>query len=250
MSIAVSVIAFVFIFGGSLAGMYVQRHLPAEHLNDSSRDSVKLGMGLMATMAALLLSLQLGAAWTSYQTKESELTDMAAKVILLDRVLTMYGTEAQPARDSLRAFVTQVVESVWPAERKQPTGSLTLPRDGGPLYKQILKLVPNTDEQRYAKSHALDIAFALGQSRWLMGAMNANSASLPVIVVLVSWLTLIFISFGLLASRNGTVFFTLFACAAAISGAIFLTLELYTPFTGVIRIHSEPLHYAITLLGN
>src|SRR2546426_11397766 len=48
----------------------------------------------------------------------------------------------------------------------------------------------------------------------------------PFLLVLIFWLAIIFISFGLFAPANTTVIVTMFVCALSISGAIFLILEL------------------------
>jgi len=89
----------------------------------------------------------------------------------------------------------------------------------------------------------------VGQTRWLTFEQESNSASMPVLFVVTAWLTITFISFGLFAPRNAVAIFTLFVCATAVSGAIFLTLELYSPLNGLIRISSEPLRNVILRLG-
>ena len=63
------------------------------------------------------------------------------------------------------------------------------------------------------------------------------------------WLTVIFISFGLFAPFNATVVSSLFVSALSVAGAIFLILEMYTPYTGVIQISSAPLRAALVHLG-
>jgi hypothetical protein len=69
--------------------------------------------------------------------------------------------------------------------------------------------------------------------------------SLPLLLVVVAWLTAIFVSFGLFAPRNSTVFVTLVVCAAAVSGAVFVIMAMYTPFSGVMKISSLPLRDAL-----
>ena len=73
--------------------------------------------------------------------------------------------------------------------------------------------------------------------------------SWPLLAVLVFWLTIVFASFGLFAPPNATVIVTLFLCALSVSGAIFLILEMYTPFEGLIQISSAPLRDALAHLG-
>jgi len=76
-----------------LLGMRVRRRLPENHLNDETKDAVKVAMGLIATMSALLLGLLVSSAKDSYDTVRSEVIQMGAKVSFLDRVLNLYGPE-------------------------------------------------------------------------------------------------------------------------------------------------------------
>jgi len=72
---------------------------------------------------------------------------------------------------------------------------------------------------------------------------------MPLLVVLVLWLTVIFVSFGLFAPSNATVISSLFVSALSVSGAIFLILEMYGPYAGLIQISSAPLRAALAHLG-
>ncbi len=86
-SIAISSIVFVVVFGGAMLGMFLRTVLPKHHLDEESKDLVKLGMGLVATMAALLLSLLISSAKNSFDAQSSELTSASSKLILVDRTL-------------------------------------------------------------------------------------------------------------------------------------------------------------------
>src|SRR5713226_6343005 len=101
-SLATSGIIFGCVFGGALVGMFLRAVLPERHLSPETKDVVKLGMGLIATMAALVLSLLIASAKSSFDTQRSELAQLSANIILLDRVLAVYGPETQDARELLR----------------------------------------------------------------------------------------------------------------------------------------------------
>lgn len=85
-SMAISMIVFACVFGGALLGMFLRPALPQDRLRDS-QDAVKLGMGLVTTMSALVLGLLVTSARVFYETQNTQVTDMSAKVIMLDRVL-------------------------------------------------------------------------------------------------------------------------------------------------------------------
>jgi len=117
------------------------------------------------------------------------------------------------------------------------------------LFAIIQGLSPKNDLQRSLQSQALSMLVEIGKTRWLMYEQGTTSISMPMLVLLVLWLTAIFISFGLFAPSNVTVIASLFVSALSVSGAIYLILEMYAPYTGLIRISSAPLQAAIAQLG-
>jgi len=247
-SFAISLIVFLCIFGGALAGTVLRGPLPPPHLSGDSKETVKLAMGLVATMAALVLGLLVSSAKSSYDTQSNEVTDLSARLILLDRVLAHYGSETQETRDLLRGVVVDSLDRIWPQERGQ-TSEVVPPSNAEVVLDKIQALSPKDDTQRSLKAQALTMAMGLGQTRWLMFAQGATSVSKPMLVILVFWLTAIFISFGLFAPRNGTVTAALFVSGLSVSCAIFLILEMYSPFGGLIEISSAPLRFALEHLG-
>ena len=105
------------------------------------------------------------------------------------------------------------------------------------------------DEQRSLQTRALNIAFDLQQTRWLMYEQGASSISLPLLIVLVFWLIALFMSFGLFAPPNATVVISFLISALSVSGAILLIVEMYTPYAGLITVSSAPLRAALSHLG-
>jgi hypothetical protein len=67
--------------------MLLRRVLPEHHLSTDSKDVVKLGMGLIGTMAALVLALLIASAKSSFDTQSNEVMEMSADFMLLDRTL-------------------------------------------------------------------------------------------------------------------------------------------------------------------
>jgi len=116
----VSVIVFVILVGVTFLGGRLARVLPEEQLSAESKDAMKLALGLVATMTAILLGLLISSAKGSFDTARSQVMQMAAKVALLDRVLKLYGPEAMDARHALRDAIADGVRRTWPAERSGP----------------------------------------------------------------------------------------------------------------------------------
>jgi hypothetical protein len=252
---AITGMVFACVFGGALLGTLLRRVLPAHHLSTDAKDIVKLATGLIGTMAALVLGLLVAAAQSTFRDQRSDIMQLSAHIIVIDRLLAQYGPDAQAARDGLRSVVVQTLTQLWPEHGSQPARLVPLDPTASKaegLYHTIQALSPQHDTQRALQVQALSLAFDLVQTRWLMVVQQVRSLPLPFLIVLgvlVFWLTMIFFSFGLLASPNATVMAALFVCALSVTGAIFLIVELNRPFEGLLRIPSEPLRTALEHLG-
>jgi hypothetical protein len=248
-SIAIRLLVFACVFGGALFGMFLRRILPEEHLSADSKDTVRIGMGLIGTLTALVLGLLVASAKSYYDTQSSELTEMSAEVVLLDRVLANYGPETKEDRDLLRQAIVRVLQGFWPKDAGQHSQVLPTAAGGEVIFERIEGLSPKNDTQRSLQAQALNLGINIGKMRWMMFEQAGSSVSIPLLAVLVFWLTAIFASFGLFAPRNATALVTLLVCALSVSGAIFLVLEMYSPFRGLMQISSVPLRNALANLG-
>ncbi len=247
----IALIVFACVFGGALFGMFLHVLLPKHHLSESTKDVIKLGMGLIATMTALVLGLMIASAKSSYDTQDEAVKHTAAKILLLDRMLSSYGSETKDARDLLREILASRLEAIWPENRSQhaklDAPEVVFATRG--IEARILRLSPQNDAQRWLQSQALRIGRDIMETRWLVLGSRGSSIPVPFLVVVVFWLTIIFGSFGLFAPRNATVVAVLFLCALSVAGSIFLILEMDVPFEGVMKISSAPLRYALSHLG-
>jgi hypothetical protein len=251
-ALAVATIVLACVFGGALLGMFLRGLLPAHHLSDESKDVVRLGTGLVATMAALVLGLLVASAKGSYDAQKDGLDEIAANLTLLDTVLAQYGPETRDVREALRRTVAGAMARLWPEDGSQePTlGAPETTAAGKSLHVQLLALVPANDTQRGLQAQALQIATDLARTRLLLVAQQKSGAiSGAFLVILTFWLVVLFASFGLYAPRNATVVGALLISAVSVSGAVFLILELNQPFGGLIQISSAPLRNAFAHLG-
>jgi hypothetical protein len=246
-SMTIGWIVFACIFGGALVGMLLRSRLPEHHLDSESRDLVKVGMGLIATMSALVLGLLIASAKSSFDAQRSELAQMAANVILLDRVLAHYGPESKECRELVRNFVVITQARYWPDEKPLPPNQS--PFSTEVLYDKIQDLAPKNDAQRTLQAQALKTCVDIAQTRWLLFAQRDSSIPTPFLIMLVFWLTVLFASFSLFAPPHATTIATLLVCALSVSGAIYLILELDRPFDGLVRVSSSPLRNALEQLG-
>ena len=246
----IGLIAFAFAFGGVLLGRWLRTALPKHHLDDSSKDTVKVAIGLIATMTALVLGLVTASAKSSFDSIDSGVKETARQLLVLDRILARYGPESGEIRDGLKRAVGERIEMIWPTDSSRPV-HLDPTAAGGvsrleSLADAIRSLTPKGDLQRALQNRAIDLAEVLLQARWLAVAGTEASVPLPFLVVLLFWLAVTFTSFGMFAPRNGTVIAFLFVCAMSIGSALFLVLELDGPFEGLLRVSPDPLRFAYT----
>ena len=116
-SLAIGLISAGCIFGGALLGLLLQGLLPEHHLRDTSKDTVKVVAGTIATLSALVLGLLVGSAKSSFDATNTAIIQNGAKVHLLDRALAAYGPETKDAREQLRRAVSAGIEMFWPEEK-------------------------------------------------------------------------------------------------------------------------------------
>jgi len=239
------------IFGGALLGLLLSRFLPAEHLRDKSKDTVKVVTGMIATLAALVLGLLISSANTFFDAVDTAVTHSGARVILLDRTLANYGPETKEAREQLRRTIVSGIEMFWPTEKSEGPGLKAFERATSmeDLQTKIRELNPTTDAQRQLRTEAEKFSGEMLEARWLLIAQAQHALPRTFLVVLLFWLTMLHIGFGVLASRNATVISALMISALSVSGAMFLILEMYQPLDGMIKVSNAPLNKALELIG-
>jgi hypothetical protein len=247
----IGIVVFICTFGGALFGMWLRGILPVHHLRDESRDTVRLGIGLVATLTALVLGLMTASAKSSFDGLNTAIKNIAADVIATDRLLARYGPETEDIRTTLKRAVANRIDETW-SQQPIPAGKLDVTKateTGEWVVDQIRALKAPTDAQRLLRSRALDQAELVLRARWVVLGELGTAIPWPFLVVLVFWLTITFMSFGLQAPSNATVLAVLLLCALSVAGAVFLTLEMDGPFDGLIQVSPEPVRYALTRLG-
>ncbi len=251
-SVVIALIVFACVFGGALIGTFLHGKLPQHHRDGDSKDVIKLVMGLVATIAALVLGLLIASAHSSYDTQESEVRQLAVHFLLLDQMLAHYGPEAAEARTVLRQVIAADVGGIWSNEGAG--ASQVLPLEGRVrgeyAFTMIARLSPGTEEQRFIQARALQLLTDMVNTRRLMAEQAGGSLSWPFFVVLVFWLVVLFLGFGLFARFNATVVAAYLVGAISVAGAIFLILEMNHPYGGLMQISSAPVRNALQQSGN
>jgi hypothetical protein len=247
----ISLLVFAIIFGGALLGVVLRPLLSEDHLHPDSRDVVKMATGLIGTLAALVLGLLIASAKNSFDLKTNQVRQMTASIILLDDLLAQYGPEATQLRSLLRQSIQPLANRIWheeevaaarPAQFKSSAEALA-------FETELERLAPANDTQRSLQARAISTFTEGAQTRLQLFAQAGGSIPTPFLIILVFWLSAIFLSFTLFARTNLVVMTSLLVCALSFACAIFLVLELDNPFTGLMGISSATLRSALLPLN-
>ena len=233
-----------------MVGALLRRLLPDEHLDTHAKDIVRLGCGLIATIAGLVLGLLINSAKTNFDTQRDEIRQMTANIILLDHLLAQYGAEARPVRAQLRNAAAAMIDRIWNdgTARTAHNAPFTTTTAGAAADREIRSLSPTTEAQRVYQNQAIQTINAILQARLILYEQSSGHMPAPFLAVLVFWLFILFVSFSLFSPLNPTALGAIVVIALSASGAIFLILEMYHPFGGIMQIDSEPLRQALAPL--
>jgi hypothetical protein len=247
----VGLAVLVVVFASAMIGRLIRRKLPESHLSDETKGVVTLSMGVVGTLTALVLGLLIATASTTFNTRNQEITTLAAKVIQLDRVLRRFGPDADDEREMLRNYTTMKLKDLFPQGRAKPVlenrKTIVLFEE---LEDRLSAMEGHSPHQRWLLSHALALATDIAEVRWLLIEQDVIGIPVPVLIVVLFWLCLLFMSFGLFSPRNATVTVVLFLCVIAVAGAVQTILDLSRPFEGVVRVSDKPLRHALDVINH
>lgn len=250
-SLTIAWVMFACVLTSTMIAMWLARHLPERHYTSESKDVIKMGLGVIGTLTALVLGLLVSATKGTYDAQSGTIKELAAQVAMIDRVLARYGPESSEARARLRTLAQTALDQVWPKD-----GATAIDLSGGPsrnagdqLFEAVAALDPKTDAQRLLKGRALDLIVGMGQLRQRLVVNSEGSLPGPLLVMLGVWQAVLFAGFGMLAPRNAVALVVLAVCMLSVAGALFLVMELDRPFDGIVRVSDAPLRLVMSHLG-
>ena len=248
---AVAVFTFICVFGGALCGMWLQSRLKRTHLSEESKTSVTLVTGLMATLSALVLGLLISSSKASFDTVGEKMRESSAKTILIDRMLAQLGPEAADARTYLRESYREGILAHAPGDSRNQLAGVAL---RGSLHSDALeakiRALPVKSEREVAlRDRVLELSYEMRLARWTV--IEATDIPTPplFLAVLISWLTAMFVGFGMFAPRNRVSLAAFAVGALSMATSIFLVEEMSHPITGMIRVSQEPMLKVLDVLG-
>jgi hypothetical protein len=249
--IAIAAIVMVATCAAAAIGLIAQRFLPERHLGSETKDTVRLAIGTVTAMTALVLGLATASAKNTYDLTCRNVHDASVDLITIDRMLRRYGDEAAGIRADVErmmkrrlAWLTAIGQGA--SNDYDPIRSAAWIEDAA---DRIHSLEPRDVRQEGIKVQLARLAENALRARWALAAEQYARMPLLFLLAIGSWLVVTFFSYGLFAQRNTVVFLTLFLCALSVSSAIFLILEMERPFSGFVRIRTEGIRHMETALG-
>jgi hypothetical protein len=243
--ITASLAVAAFVFAGGMIGLSLHRMIPNRHLTKETLEVVRMGTGMLSVLSSLVLAMLISTAKTTYDSTDRDLRTFSADLILLDETLRDYGNDARAPRDLLRRYTARMIAETWPAADAPPvlddvTSAQMLER----VREAIRALKPIDAGQHWLQDQALQVHVGLLRERWQFIQNEGPSVRPVVLIILVSWISFIFASFGLNAPQNAVVVAAFLICSLAIGGSVFLVLAMDNPLTGVMRVSAEPMRRA------
>lgn len=256
-SYQISLIAFSIIFGCALVGFFLHSFIPKDHLTGDSKDAVKLGAGLLATMAALVLGLMVSSAKGTFDSINLQISNGAAMDMHLEHVLKQYGPETAKIRTELRTSISNRLRDIWPEEMLDLKAQAAAGKDDriqGTSLEQMKSMIadlhPTTLLQSKLQDSAFNIVNEIERERYSVEALATGNLSMFLIFIPVVWIAALTLIYSTLSVRNLTVISVLLICSLSIAASIFLIFEMSTPLDGSIKVSSAPLRMVIKEIGD
>jgi Protein of unknown function (DUF4239) len=243
----IGLIAFCCIFGAGVAGLLLRRILPEDQRTDATQKTVQTMMNVVAILAALVLGLLIASTKTSFDTRSKEIEQFSASLTLLDRELMHLGEEQKDVRALLRDFTARTIAQTWRtgANPSPVTNDAETVQMLDDIEDRLRILTPQVEIQRAARSSALQLTGELKRTSRLLAVQESGQTPRFFLVVVIFWLSILFVSYTIFAPLNATVVATLFAGAFSVSIALNLIFDMDRPLTGFVKVSSVPMQQAL-----
>ena len=246
---AVGVAVFI---GGSL-GLILHRVLPEKHVSGGAKDMIGAVVGLLTLLSALVLGLLIWTSYGVYAGQNAAIQTLAAKVLQLDLALADYGPEAKDVRTQIRQGLGKTIDEIWGS--KESDANFVANNFAAALQNlrnrdaSLAALHPTTDAETQALAAAKATVESIGQSRLQMSFALASPISIPLVVIVSTWATILFFGYGLMSGGNAMSFVVVAVGALAVASATYMILDLSSPYSGIFRASSEPLEQVLAVMG-
>jgi hypothetical protein len=249
---------FVLLCVSAGIGRYLHPRLPETYRTRETMEATQLVCGMLITFAALVLGLLTASVKNTYDTAARDRHAYALQLVQLDQCLRDYGPEAASAREDIKSYTAAVIASTWrneppPAGVRYPDISNMPVVGAAPVLGDLLdqvgqktrRLDPATPVQTRTAEDCRATFRDVIHARLAVIEDAGASFSKPFFWILVFWLTVIFLMFGLSVPRNKLSLVGLLLCAISISSAILVISDLSRPYRGWMAISSHDMRDAL-----
>lgn len=246
----VAFVVALLMMAGAMGGALLRKHLPSKHFGQETMQVIKLGLGFLATLSALVMGLVISSSKASYDARVDMVHASAALIIQFDTSLRQIGPEADPIRLVLKDAVVATIGEIWGARRlvaDHPEAVVTK-RRVGQLERMLFALVVSDEMQRQAQANAFKLVAELARLNASAFTQHGSDVVMPLLVVVSCWMMLNVAGWNLFAPANRMVMAVNLVCALSVASAVFMILEMDQPFNGVISISEEPMRAALDRL--
>lgn len=243
--VRIAIFVFLCLIAASFGALFSYQRLPEHQRQGDTHTVMRLIANIFIVMTSLVLGLMITSAKTRFDAVNQQVHQFATDLILLDKLLILYGPEADGARNRLIAYTERAANGRWTADDgtlSDRTAEQLLTQVGGELRTLKPTAEPqlsiwNDMRQQYGRVLSL---------RWSLVEQAEGSLPRPLVLMLVAWLVLIFGTIAFRAPRNAVIMTNFVAAAALIGGAIYLIVDMDMPFEGPIQVSPAPLQRALT----
>ncbi|WP_168878980.1 hypothetical protein [Rhizobium sp. P28RR-XV] len=253
-----TLVLFVLLIVSAAVGSILRARLPAPHRGTETIDFLRVVTALLVTFAALVMSLLLASELTAFTTASRDRNRYAAGLAEMDVCLKNYGSALDSERQLLHSYTVAVIASTWPGE-PLPPGMIypdvsKLPLIGeAPTLGALLNTIglsiahqqPNDPLHQVLVTRCNQLFSNLMVARWTVIEDAHGSLSAPFLDVLIFWLMLVFLSFGLQAPRNPLTGSIVAVAIVSVASVMFVILDLDLPYGGFFGISSTSMRHAL-----
>lgn len=232
----------------SLGTLALYDKVPARFHHDDTVGVVRLIAGLFIVMTSLVIGLMINSSRNTFETADHTVHVFGTELILFDRALQRYGPAAAGVRQALKDYAVRAsrppISISGALARSDPRSESLLADVGGALGSIRPVDAEHADMLRDLRQQLQNIV----KLRWDIVEQSDGDIPVPMVIMVATWLMLIFGSFGYRAPRNVTVVSSLLVAAALMSGTIYLVLDMDIPFSGIIQVPDAPLQRVVAEL--
>ena len=242
----VAVIIFVCLSAISLGSLVISHRLPSRHRGDETLNVVRLSANIFVVMTSLVLGLMISSAKNTLESVDRNIHAFAADLIVLNRSLQHYAADAGVARQRLLAYAQHAGRMI------QDEQAMIADREAENLLNAVAAnlqaLNPQNVEHHAVLQSAQQQFLRLVELHWFIVGQSRGTIPAPLVVMVVAGLMLVFASYGLGAPSNPLVVASFLVASLMLTGTIWLILDMDRPFTGVVRVSTDPILRAVAAM--